>query len=73
MVKWKCIHTKTTSAKKCIDLGHRDCLKEMCEHYDILEIEKIKINLIKIVSQIGIIIAILIYYLTCVKLLIIIP
>jgi hypothetical protein len=44
MVKWKCIHSKTTSAKKCIDLGHRDCLKAMCEEHDILEIEKIKIN-----------------------------
>ena len=44
MIKWKCIHTKTTSAKKCIDLGHRDCLKAMCEKYNILEIEKIKIN-----------------------------
>lgn len=44
MTKWKCIHTKTTSAKKCIDLGHRDCLKAMCDKYDILEIEKININ-----------------------------
>jgi hypothetical protein len=44
MVKWKCLHTKTTSAKKCIDLEHRDCLITMCEQYDILEIEKIKIN-----------------------------
>jgi len=44
MIKWECIHTKTTSAKKCIDLGHRDCLKAMCEEYNILEIEKIKIN-----------------------------
>lgn len=44
MVKWKCIHTKITSCKKCIDFGHRDCLHVMCDKYDILEIEKIKIN-----------------------------
>ena len=44
MVKWKCFHVKTTSAKKCIDLGHRDCLRAMCEEHDILEIEKIRIN-----------------------------
>lgn len=43
-MKWKCLHATTTSAKKCIDYGHRDCLEAMCDKYDILEIEKIKIN-----------------------------
>lgn len=44
MPKWKCLHTKTTSAKKCIDFGHRDCLKQMCETHNITDIEKIRIN-----------------------------
>lgn len=44
MLKWKCIHKKTTSPKKCIEFGHRDCLKAMCNEYNILDIEKIKIN-----------------------------
>ncbi len=47
MTKWKCIHKLTTSAKKCLDLGHRDCLKNMCEKNDITDIEKIEINFTK--------------------------
>lgn len=44
MIKWKCKHTTTKSAKKCLDIGHRDCLEEMCERNSIVDIEKFSIN-----------------------------
>lgn len=44
MIKWKCKLSTTKSAKKCIDLGHRDCLRDMLNKYDVIDIEKIHIR-----------------------------
>lgn len=37
------LHIKTTSAKRCLDCSHRDCLREMCNKCDIDKIEQVKI------------------------------